>query len=48
MSKNCNKGIGDREKHYVDRCYWLYNGKCIRSDKEPCLYNLGKNMKEIK
>ncbi len=42
MSKNCNKGIGGREKQYADRCYWLYNGECIRPDKEPCLYNLGK------
>ena len=26
----------------ADRCYWFYNGKCIRPEKESCWYNLGK------
>ena len=42
MSKHCKKGIGTKEKQYADRCYWFYNGECIRPDKEPCLYNLEK------
>ena len=42
MSKHCKKGICTKEKQYADRCYWLYNGECIRPDKEPCLYNIGK------
>lgn len=47
MSKHCKKGIGTKETHYADRCYWFYNGECIRPDKEPCLYNLGKKKSNL-
>jgi len=38
--KGCKKGVGTEEKKFVDRCYWFYNGECIRPAKEPCLYKL--------
>ena len=39
---NCKKGIGTKENNFSDRCYWLYNGECIRGKGEPCLFNIGK------
>ena len=40
MKNNCKKGIGSKEKQFVDRCYWYYNGECIRGKDEPCLFRL--------
>ena len=38
----CKKGVGTKEKGYVDRCYWFYNGECIRTKNHPCLYKINK------
>lgn len=43
---NCKKGIGTKEKGFSDRCYWYYNGECIREKGEPCLFNIGKKEKK--
>lgn len=40
MKNNCKKGIGSKEKQFADRCYWYYNGECIRGKDEPCLFRL--------
>ena len=42
---NCKKGQGTKEKGFADRCYWYYNGECIRSEKDKCYYNIGKKDK---
>lgn len=36
----CKKGAGTKENKFKDRCYWFYNGECIRPVKEPCLYRI--------
>lgn len=40
--KGCKKGLGTPETGFADRCYWIYNGYCIKSKDEPCLFNIGK------
>lgn len=45
MKDSCKKGQGTKSEGFKDRCYWYYNGECIRGEKEPCLFNLGKKQK---
>lgn len=43
MAKSrCRKGKGTEERKYADRCYWYYNGECIKPEKEPCYYGRKK------
>ena len=45
MSHNCKKGQGTKENGFRDRCYYYYNGECIRDKKDKCYYNLGRKTK---
>ena len=42
VTKICWKGQGTKEKGFSDRCYFYYNGECIRGKGQFCLYGIKK------
>ena len=40
LKVNPNTCKGTPQIKFLDRCYWFYNGECIKDDKDICPQNL--------